>query len=165
MLWRQYLRGGALAPCLVIYRHIPNFYLQYDQAFGMLYLEWVGNSNPYLLRASAGQLLDLLRELEVRHQLLDMNSLPDLEPADQEWLGTHWMPGLVALNLEQLVLVIDSSRVHNQLVIDILHDLVQPFIRFSSHYFTEVASALDWLTDGSPRLPALAAEWAARQQE
>ena len=164
MLWRQYLRGGALAPCLVIYRHIPNFYLQYDQAFGMLYLEWVGNSNPYLLRASAGQLLDLLRELEVRHLLLDMNSVPNLPLADQLWLGDHWMPALVALPLERLVLIIDSDQIHNQLAIDMLHDLVQPSIRFESQYFADMESALDWTTNSSALLPALRAEWAGRYE-
>ncbi|TVT37763.1 hypothetical protein FNT36_21575 [Hymenobacter setariae] len=146
----------------MIIRYIPNFCLQHDPSFKVLRLEWVALSNPQLLRTSAQQLLALLRQLEVRHLLLDMNSLPDLQLTDQEWLGTHWMPGLVALDLERLVLVIDSHRVHNQLAVDALHDLVHPAIRFSSHYFADVASALDWLTDGSERLPALAAEWDAR---
>jgi hypothetical protein len=136
--------------------------LQFDPLFGVLLLEWVALSNPYHLHTSAEQLLVLLREREVRHLVLDMNSLPDLPVADQLWLGEHWMPGLVELALEQLVLIIDSSRVHNQLAIDALHDLAQPAIRFSSHYFSDIASALDWLTDSSPRLPLLAAEWAAR---
>jgi hypothetical protein len=146
----------------VIFRHIPNFCLQFDPLFGLLLLEWVALSNPLYLRTSAAQLLALLREREVRHLVLDMNSVLDLSIADQIWLGDHWMPGLVALNLERLVLVIDSRRQHNQLAIDALHDLVQPAIRFSSHYFADVASAIDWLSDGSPQLPALAAEWAAR---
>lgn len=146
----------------MIIRHIPNFCLQHDSAFAVLLVEWVTRSDARLFRASAQQVLELLQQLEVRHLLLDMNTFPDLPLDDQEWLGTHWMPGLVALALERLVLVIDSHRVHNQLAIDALHDLVQPAIRFSSHYFADVASALDWLTDGSERLPALAAEWAAR---
>jgi len=153
---------AASALYAVIIRHIPNFCIQHDSAFKVMLLEWVALSNSYLFRTSAQQLLELLQQLEVRHLLLDMNTFPDLQLADQEWIGTHWMPGLVALALERLVLVIDSHRVHNQLAIDALHDLVQPAIRFSSHYFADVASALDWLTDGSERLPALAAEWAAR---
>ncbi|MBJ6143708.1 hypothetical protein [Hymenobacter sp. BT559] len=148
----------------MIIRHIPNFCLQHDAAFHVMLLEWVSLSDSRLFRTSAQQVLALLQQLEVRHLLLDMNTVPDLPLADQEWLGTHWMPGLVALALERLVLIIDSHRVHNQLAIDALHDLVQPAIRFSSHYFADVASALDWLTDGSARLPALAAEWAARYQ-
>lgn len=154
--------ASASALFAVIFRHIPNLCLQFDPFLSVLLLEWVALSNPHHLRTSAAQLLELLRELEVRHLVLDMNSVLDLSIADQIWLGDHWMPGLVALNLERLVLVIDSSRQHNQLAVDALHDLVQPAIRFSSHYFADVASAMDWLTDSSPHLPALAAEWAAR---
>ncbi len=157
--------AGASVLFVVIIRHIPNFCLQHEAAFELLLLEWVALSDSRLFRTSAQRVLELLQQLEVRHLLLDMNTFPDLQLADQEWLGTHWMPSLVALALERLVLVIGSHRVHNQLAIDALHDLVLPAIRFSSHYFADVASALDWLTDGSERLPALTAEWAARYSD
>jgi hypothetical protein len=149
----------------VIIRSLPTFCLQYDPHFGLLRLEWVPQSDQRQLRPSAEQLLKLLAELEVRHLLLDMNSVPNLQLADQLWLGEHWMPGLLALDLAQLVLVIDSTQLHNQLAIDALHDLVKPLIRFASHYFSDTLSALDWLTDGSPRLPALLAEWQTRYQD
>ena len=144
---------------------IPNFCLQYDQSLSVLRFEWVARSDHRQLRASATQLLVLLAELEVKHLLLDMNSLPNLLIADQHWLGDHWMPGLVALPLQRLVLVIDTSQLHNQLAIDALHDLVQPAIRFESQYFSDTEAGLDWLTDGSPRLPALWTEWAARRDQ
>ena len=148
----------------MLFYHIPNFCLQYDQVFSVLRLEWVAYSDPLQLRASASELLTLLQELVVRHLLLDMNSVPNLPLADQLWLGDHWMPALVALPLERLVLIIDSDQIHNQLAIDMLHDLVQPSIRFESQYFADMESALDWTTDSSPRLPALRAEWAARYE-
>jgi hypothetical protein len=148
----------------VLFHHIPNFCLQYDQVLSVLRLEWVAYSDPTHLRASASELLALLQELAVRHLLLDMNSVPNLPLVDQLWLGDHWMPALVSLPLERLVLVIDSSQIHNQLAIDMLHDLVQPSIRFESQYFADMDSALDWTTDSSPRLAALRAEWAARYE-
>jgi hypothetical protein len=148
----------------VLFHHIPNFCLQYDQVLSLLRLEWVAYSDPMQLRASATELLTLLQELAVRNLLLDMNSVPNLPLADQLWLGDHWMPALVALPLERLVLVIDSDQIHNQLAIDMLHDLVQPSIRFESQYFADMESALDWTTNSSPRLPALRAEWAARYE-
>ena len=148
----------------MLFHHIPNFCLQYDQVLSVLRLEWVAYSDPLQLRASASELLTLLQELVVRNLLLDMNSVPNLPLADQLWLGDHWMPALVALPLERLVLIIDSDQIHNQLAIDMLHDLVQPSIRFESQYFADMESALDWTTDSSPRLPALRAEWAARYE-
>jgi hypothetical protein len=146
----------------VILRSITNFCLQHDPALSILRLEWVAYSDVRLLRTSAGQLLPLLAELQVRHLVLDVNSVPDLSIADQLWLGDHWLPGLLTLGLEQLVLAIDSTQVHNQLAIDALYVLVQPAIRFAAHYFSDAASAFDWLATGSPQLPALEAEWHAR---
>lgn len=92
-----------------------------------------------------------------------MNSVPDLPLANQLWLGDHWMPGLVALPLKRLVIVINTTRIHNQLAINALHDLVQPAIRFEPQCFSDNDSAFDCITAGSPRLPELVAEWAARQ--
>lgn len=146
----------------MLLRHIPDFCLQYDQTVETLRLEWVSGPDVRGIRTSAHKLLALLEELPVRHLLLDMNTLPDLSLADQLWFGKHWMPGLVASPLARLVLAIDGSRIHNQLAIDALHDLVQPAIRFESHYFSDSASAFDWLADNSERLPALVSEWEAR---
>ncbi|WP_187311697.1 hypothetical protein [Hymenobacter sp. BT188] len=146
----------------MIIRSIPHFCLQYDQVLSVLRLEWISGPDMSELHTSSQHLLGLIRTLSVRHLLLDMNTVPDLSLADQVWLGDHWMPELVTLTLERLVLVIDSFRVHNQLAIDALHDLVQPGIRFDAQYFPDSISAMDWLTDGSGRLPTLAAEWDAR---
>jgi len=157
-----YLRCGRFCPYPVIIRSIPNFCLQHLPELGILRLEWVVHSDSRQLRASAGQLLVLLAVLEIRHLLLDMNSIPNLALADQLWLGDHWLPGLLALNLEQLVLAIDSTQMHNQLAIDALYELVQSAIRFAPHYFADAASAFDWLADGAPSRATFEAEWAAR---
>lgn len=146
----------------MIFRNIPDFCLQYDEPLAVLRMEWVAATDIRRLRTSADQFMALIRELHVRHLLLDMDSVPELVVADQWWLGEYWMPQLVALPLERLVLVIASNQVHNQLAIDALHDLVQPAIRFDAQYFSDSASAMDWLTDGSERLSALEAEWANR---
>ena len=111
---------------------------------------------------SATQLLALARQLAIQVLLIDMNTVPNISIDDELWLGAHWMPGIVQLPLAHLILAIDSSQLHNQLAIDALHDLVQPAIRFESHYFADADSALHWLTEGTGRLPALQAEWRTR---
>jgi hypothetical protein len=146
----------------LIISSIPDFRLQHDELLGLLRLEWITDVGMASLRTSAAQLLEVVRQLAVRTLLLDMNTVPNISVADELWLGTHWMPAIVQLPLQHLVLAIDGSRVHNQLVIDALHDLVQPAIRFESHYFSDADSAMHWLTDGTGRLPALQAEWNAR---
>ena len=146
----------------MIISSIPDFHLQHDEALGLLRLEWISGEGTHTLRTSAGALLSLARRLAVRILLIDMNTVPNISVADELWLGTHWMPGIVQLPLEHLILVIDGDRIHNQLAIDALHDLVQPAIRFQSHYFSDADSALHWLADGTGRLAALRAEWQAR---
>ena len=146
----------------MIISSIPDFCLQYDEALGFLRLEWVSGALTHTLRASAAQLLQLARQLAVRILLIDMNTVPNISVEDEQWLGAHWMPGIVQLPLAHLILAISSNELHNQLAIDALHDLVQPAIRFESHYFTDADSALQWVAEGSGRLPALQAEWRAR---
>jgi hypothetical protein len=142
----------------VILRSISDLCLQYDQTLGVLRMEWVSGNDMRGLRTTGRQLLALVYELLVRHLVLDINTVLDFSLADQLWLVKNFMPGLVASPLERLVLVIDVSQVHNQLAIDALHNLVQPAIRFESHYFPDSASAFDWLADGSAQLPGLVAE-------
>jgi len=149
----------------VIIHTITDFYLQYDEVVNVLRVEWRSGRNIRQLRRSAGQLLLLLQQLAVRRLLIDMDSVPDLSVDDEVWLGTHWMPGLVVLPLERLVLVLDSGQTHNQLAINALHSLVQPAIRFDAQYFSDTKSAMGWLTDDSDRLPALAAEWNTRHAQ
>ncbi|HEX8505401.1 MAG TPA: hypothetical protein VF630_08540 [Hymenobacter sp.] len=146
----------------MIITNIPDFRLQHDEVLGLLRLEWVSDDGTGTLRVSAEQLLKLAQQVAVRCLLLDMNSVPNISVADELWLGTYWMPGIVQLPLQHLVLAIDSSQIHNQLAIDALHDLVQPAIRFESHYFSDAESAMHWLTEGTSRMPALQAEWNAR---
>lgn len=148
----------------MIFRTIPDFCLQYDKPLAVLRVEWVAGPDMHHLRTSADQLMAFVRELHIRHLLIDMDSVPELPVADQWWLGEYWMPQLVALPLERLVLVIASSQVHNQLAIDALHDLVHPAIQFDSQYFSDSVSAMDWITESSERLPALEAEWARRHE-
>jgi hypothetical protein len=91
--------------------------------------------------------------------LIDINSFPDISVYDQVWLGANWMPGLVKLPLERLVLAINRRRVHNQLAVDSLLALGRPFIKFDVQFFSTSVPGLHWLSDYSARMPALLAEW------
>ena len=138
---------------------IPDLSLQYDEALSLLRIEWSAGEDMRTFRASAEQLLQVVDHLAVRHLLLDMNTFPDISVYDQVWLGTHWMPTVVKLPLERVVLVMHRRRVHNQLAIDSLIALSRPFIRFDIQFFAATVPGLHWITDYSERLPALLAEW------
>ena len=112
-------------------------------------------------RAGAEQLLTIAQARAVRHLLLDMNTYPDISVYDQVWLSAHWMPALVQLPLERVVLTIGRRRVHNQLALDSLIALSRPFIKFDIQFFPAAVPGLHWLCDYSNRLPALLTEWDA----
>ena len=138
---------------------IPDLSLQYDKALGLLRIEWASGQDMRTFRTSAGQLLQLIRELGVRHMLLDMNTFPDISVYDQVWLGVNWMPPLTKLPLERVVLAISRRRVHNQLALDSLISMSRPFIKFDIQFFSAAVPGLHWLCDYCSQLPALLMEW------
>lgn len=145
----------------MIITSISDFSLQYDEPLGLLRVEWASGTDMRTFRASIEQLLYLSRQLPVRCVLVNINTLPDISVYDQVWLGANWMPAVVRLPLERVVLVINRRRVHNQLAIDSLIGMAQPLIRFDIQFFSTVVPGLHWLSDYSDRLPALLAEWDA----
>lgn len=140
---------------------IPDLSLQYDEALSLLRVEWAAGEDMRSFRNSAEQLLKLVNQYGVRHILLEMNTFPDISVYDQVWLGVNWMPVLVKLPLERVVLAIHRRRVHNQLAIDSLIALFRPFIKFDVQFFSTATPGLHWLSDYSDRMPGLLAEWDA----
>lgn len=148
--------------CLsVIITSIPDLSLQYDEALNLLRVEWASGQDMRTFRLSAEQLQRVARQLSVRHLLLDMNTFPDISVYDQVWLGANWMPIIVQLPLERVVLVINPQRVHNQLAIDSLICMSRPFIKFDIQFFSTTVPSLHWLSNYSDRIPSLLVEWQA----
>jgi hypothetical protein len=145
----------------VIITSIPDLSLQYDEALSLLRVEWAAGEDMRTFRAAAEQLLQLVNALNVRHMLLEMNTFPDISVYDQVWLGVSWMPVLVKLPVERVVLAIHRRQVHNQLAIDSLIALFRPFIKFDIQFFSTATPGMHWLGDYSGRVPALLAEWDA----
>ncbi|SFQ30456.1 hypothetical protein [Hymenobacter arizonensis] len=140
---------------------IPDLSVQHDEALGLLRIEWASGQDMRTFRASFEQILELAQRSQTRHVLLDINSFPDISVYDQVWMGSNWMPELVKLPIERLVLAINRHRVHNQLAIDSLIATARPLIKFDLQFFLTAVPGLHWLSDYSPRLPMLLAEWNA----
>ena len=124
-------------------------------------MEWAAGNDTRNLRASALELLRLDQELGMHNLLLNMSTFPDISVYDQVWLGANWMPGILKLPLQRVVLINNRHRVHNQLAIESMLALVRPFIKFDVQFFSNAASGMGWLSDCSTRLPLLLTEWAA----
>ena len=145
----------------MIIHNISDLSLQYDEPIGLLRVEWCSGDDLRGFRNSIEELSFWGQQAEVRHLLLNLNTFPDISVYDQVWLGTHWLPRLLQTPLERVVLVNHRRRVHNQLAIDSLIALARPAIRFDIQFFPQPGPGLQWLSDYSPRLPSLLAEWDA----
>jgi hypothetical protein len=81
------------------------------------------------------------------------------EVYDQLWLSTHFMPQLMRLPLAQVVVVLSNERVYNHQVMESLLTDTRLFVRVDIQFFTQAESAMQWITNNSPRLTLLLAEW------
>lgn len=145
----------------MIITSIPDLSLQYDEALSLLRVEWASGQDMRTFRLSAEQLTHVMAQLQIRHLLLEMNTFPDISVYDQVWLGASWMPSMIRLPIEKVVLVIHHRRVHNQLAIDSLIGMSRPFIKFDIQFFSTTISGLHWMSDYAERIPHLLAEWQA----
>jgi hypothetical protein len=111
-------------------------------------------------RPAFTQLCEMAAHLEVGRVLLELNALPDIPVYDQIWLSTTFMPAVLRLPLQQVVIVLSPQRVYNQQVVEGVLMAVAWLIKFDVQFFPQPEAGLAWLTDESPRLPALLREWA-----
>ena len=137
---------------------IKEFCIQYDEQLAVLRVEWNGQ-RTHRFRQALKQLQSLTKELRVHRVLLELNSLPDISVYNQLWLSAHFMPSVLRLPLEQVVIILASKHIYNQQVVEELLMAAHPQIRFDVQFFAQPDSALYWLTSESPRLPVLLAEW------
>lgn len=135
------------------------FRIQQDKLLNVLRVEWVGGKNMRNFRGAFDQLLRLTENFLVSRLVLDINTLPDVSVYDQLWLSTHFMPELVRLPLAQVVVVLPNERVYNHQVMESLLMDTYTFKRVDIQFFTQAEPAMQWITNNSPRLALLLAEW------
>lgn len=144
----------------MIINKIAELCIQHDKPLSLVRVAWVaGRSMRYFQQAFA-QLLTLATELAPGRVVLELNAMPDIPVYDQIWLSTTFMPALLKLPLKQVVVVLSARRVYNQQVVEGILAAVAMSILCDVQFFAQPEAALAWLTDDSPRLPALLHEWA-----
>lgn len=143
----------------MIYRHISPLFIQEDAELRLVYVRWNGGRNTPAFREAASRLIDLLQQYKTQRLLLELNEQPDLPVYDQLWLSTTLLPRVAQLPITQLVIILSSQRVYNRHVLESLLTQYQARIRVDIQFFTLPEPALDWLTNHSPRVPELLAEW------
>ncbi len=143
----------------MIIKVIDEFCIQSDEASNVVRVAWMVGHNIRHFQRAFTQLQRVLKQIRVGRVVLDLNALPDVPVYDQLWLSTSFMPALLKLPLRQMVVVLSAQRIYNQHVVEGLLAAVANTIAFDVQFFTSPEAAMAWLTDDSPRLPALLKEW------
>lgn len=144
----------------MIINTIAELCIQHDKSLNLVRVAWLANRPIRYFQQAFTQLRGVITQLGVSRIVLELNAMPDIPVYDQIWLSTSFMPALLKLPLEQVVVVQSAQRVYNQHVVEGVLAAAARSIRFDVQFFAQPEAALAWLTDDSPRLPALLHEWA-----
>ena len=143
----------------MIIKEISELLIQYSEPLGLLRTSWAAGRDMSQFRPTLDRLLALGQRLGTSRHLLDLDALPDISAYDQAWLAAQWLPKVVDSPLKQLVIVLSPRRIYNSQVVENLLVVARPFIRFDVQFFSQPVPGLRWLSDYSPLLPELLAEW------
>ncbi|MFD1467451.1 hypothetical protein ACFQ48_04375 [Hymenobacter caeli] len=127
----------------------------------LLRVSWAAGRDMSRFRSTFERVLEVARRVAASRVVLELDALPDISPYDQAWLATQWMPRAVELPLEQVVIVLSPRRIYNHQVVEGLLFMARPFIHFDVQFFSQSIPALRWISDYSPLVPGLLAEWDA----
>lgn len=130
--------------------------LFHDPALRLLYHRWRGTYNSHLFQPAVQHVQQLLGQLRIEYWIADLNGLPNLGLEDQFLISEQVLPQVARMpHLRQLALVL-SSNVYNQLAVESILHLGNEHLRFDVQYFSDAASAFDWLINPTDA-PATAA--------
>lgn len=144
----------------MIINSIAELCVQYDEPLNLVRVAWTAGSSMRHFQQAFTQLHDIMRQLAVGRIVLELNAMPDIPVYDQMWMSSNFMPGLLKLPLQQVVVVLSARRVYNQHVVEGVLSAAAMHIKFDVQFFTQADTAMAWLTDDSLRLPWLLREWA-----
>lgn len=149
----------------MILRLHPSLQVQHDEPLSLLRMGWTGGRYTATLRDAAMRFIELADQLGSERILLDLNSLFDLPVYDQLWISATLLPRALRLPVRQVVVALPERHHYNRQVLEFIlrqYQNMRKVLRYppcDMQFFELADSALDWLTDYSPRVPALLAEW------
>ncbi|RSK37300.1 hypothetical protein [Hymenobacter metallilatus] len=126
---------------------LPRLILRYNQHLRMLRLWRRERSNAQQLLPILETLLVAIRRYQARQLLLNLQALPPLVQEVQVWLQTGWLPRLRNSGIQRLAVLLPLD-VYNRMVVEgLLLASMHQTLPYEIQYFTEVAAALEWLSE------------------
>lgn len=137
---------------------IPAILLQHDAQQGFLRASWRSGHVLEHFQPALRQIMAYSQQHNVQHWLINIDQLPPLGTLDQQWILTEWFPSMTSTPVQHLALVLPPD-LHNQMVAMAPVDEPNLEMSFALHFFTDDASAFDWLMGDAPNRAQLWDEW------
>ncbi|UOQ73677.1 hypothetical protein [Hymenobacter cellulosilyticus] len=135
-----------------------SLFLHYDKGLRLLRWQWRGPIHAAQFQAAFYHLTEISEKEKVRRWLVDTTGMPVVGIDEQAWLSDTWLPLFARLQVTDIAIILPSS-LHNQLVVETVLADGQRYDCGEIQFFSDVTSALDWLTNSSGRGPELELEW------
>lgn len=97
------------------------------------------------LREVHEQLLQLLKEKQLRKVLSDHQLMPAIMPKDQQWLITDWLPRAVLESGYRYCAIINAHDVYNRLSTSYIEHKIKDSIPLQVAHFQDLQAASNWL--------------------
>lgn len=146
---------------------ILNFYAiqaQYAPELSLLRFQYCQSTAELAVnRKSLNAVAQLIEQNTITEGLIDLRGRPRISPEQQLWVATNWLPRVSVPAIRHVAFIMSSTGLYNQMAIEAMHYAARHFIRYEVQFFSEPASALDWLLSfQDPTAQArLEQEWAA----
>lgn len=147
----------------------PSLQVQQDDTLRLLRLGWVGGRATATLREAAMRFIERGIEVGSQRVLFDLSALFDLPVYDQLWLSATLLPRALRIPVQQVAVILPERATYNRQVLEFLLRQYQNMRRVMSlppcdvQFFTHIDEGLDWITDSSPSVFNLQAQWHAAQ--
>ncbi|RSK42825.1 hypothetical protein EI293_13580 [Hymenobacter perfusus] len=136
-----------------------SLFLQIEPSLELLRWDWQGPMSRPVFERAFEQLLVCSDKYRVRKWLADVSRIPLVGTDEQAWLSEIWLPRFMPLQVRTVALVLPVS-LHNQLVVESVLADGRRQVRADVQFFSDVHSALDWLTISADALMLqLEQEW------
>ena len=124
----------------------PELFIGHDALNQWLYVDWRGEYDQELSRATCHLMLETIREWPCTKILNDNSSITRITARLTEW-GVQWLEDMLAAGLHFIAWVLPRDLVARQATEDIVHAIDRPRVGT----FDDVASAYIWLQQQQPQ--------------
>jgi len=133
--------------------------IQYTTSPRLLRWQWHGPVTDQLVITAFDTLLKFARPRQPYYWLADVSNMSPIGTNAQQWLNETWLPHFSRLRGTKLAIILPQN-IHNQLVLETILSNPRYGGTCDVQYFSDTASALDWLVDGNDFcLAAIESEW------